>query len=131
MNNSNNNNNNDNDNNSNNDNNNNKNNVTSCNADGKGDEMMLAKLEAWVKGGSSAAPHLELLCFLLQSSSAAQRQLLEDASLAARYVLSADLMLLHCATCIIACLTLLAFIRYLCIRVVSCSCHCWRDTYLY
>ena len=53
-------------------------------ADGKGDEMMLVKLEAWVKGGSSAAPHLQLLCFLLQSSLAAQRQLLEDACLAAR-----------------------------------------------
>lgn len=61
----------------------------SVHADGKGDDMMLVKLEAWVKGGSSAAPHLQLLCFLLQSSLAAQRQLLEDACLAARYVLSA------------------------------------------
>lgn len=66
---------------------------TSCTTDGKGDEMMLVKLEAWVKGGTSAAPHLQLLCFLLQSSSAAQRQLLENASLAARHVLSANLML--------------------------------------
>ncbi len=75
------------DNNNNNDNSNDTvNNKTSCNADGKGDEMMLVKLEAWVKGGSSAAPHLQLLCFLLQSSSAAQRQLLEEASLATRYV---------------------------------------------
>ena len=53
-------------------------------ADGKGNEMMLVKLEAWVKGGSSAAPHLQLLCFMLQSSLAAQRQLLEDACLAER-----------------------------------------------
>lgn len=58
---------------------------TGC-ADEKGDEKMLAKLESWVEGGSSAAPHLQLLCFLLQSSLAAQRQLLEDTCLAERYM---------------------------------------------
>lgn len=47
---------------------------------------MLDKLESWVKGGSSAAPHLQLVCFLLQSSLAAQRQLLEDPGLAERYM---------------------------------------------
>ncbi|KAL3146495.1 hypothetical protein ABBQ32_000749 [Trebouxia sp. C0010 RCD-2024] len=53
--------------------------------DGKGDEKMLVKMESWVKGGSSAAPHLQLLCFLLQSSLAAQRQLLQDTGLAERW----------------------------------------------
>lgn len=47
---------------------------------------MLVKMESWVKGGSSAAPHLQLLCFLLQSSLAAQRQLLQDTGLAERYM---------------------------------------------
>ena len=56
-------------------------------ADGKGDEMLLAKLEAWVKGGPSAAPHLHFLCYLLQSSLAAQRQLLDNSALAQRYLL--------------------------------------------
>ncbi len=53
-------------------------------SDGKGNEMLLAKVEAWVQGGSSAASHLRLLCYLLQSSLAAQRQLLEDPPLANR-----------------------------------------------
>ena len=46
--------------------------------------MLLGKVEAWAKGGSSATPHVQLLIYLLQSSLAAQRQLLEDASLADR-----------------------------------------------
>ena len=56
-------------------------------SDGKGSEMLLAKVEAWAQGSSSAAAHLRLLSYLLQSSLAAQRQLLEDATLADRYIL--------------------------------------------
>ena len=48
--------------------------------------MLLARVEAWTHGGSSAAAHLRLLCYLLQSSLAAERQLFEDSSLAARSV---------------------------------------------
>jgi len=48
--------------------------------------MLLAKVEAWTHGGSSAASHLRLLCCLLQSSLAAQRQLFEDQSQAGRSV---------------------------------------------
>ncbi len=55
-------------------------------ADGRGNEMLLAKVEAWTHGGSSAASHLRLLCCLLQSSLAAQRQLFEDPSQAGRSV---------------------------------------------
>jgi hypothetical protein len=55
-------------------------------ADGRGNEMLLAKVEAWTHGGSSAASHLRLLCCLLQSSLAAQRQLFEDQSQAGRSV---------------------------------------------
>ena len=57
-------------------------------ADGKGSEMLLAKVEAWAQGSSSAAAHLRLLSYLLQSSLAAQRQLLEDATLADRCILN-------------------------------------------
>ena len=46
--------------------------------------MLLTKVEAWTHGGSSAASHLRLLCYLLQSSLAAQRQLFEDPSQAGR-----------------------------------------------
>lgn len=46
---------------------------------------MLAKVEGWVGGGPSAAPHLGLLCQLLHSSLAAQRQLLESPDSAARW----------------------------------------------
>ena len=55
-------------------------------SDGKGNEMLLARVEAWTHGGSSAAAHLRLVCYLLQSSLAAERQLFEDSSLAARSV---------------------------------------------
>ena len=48
--------------------------------------MLLTKVEAWTHGGSSAASHLRLLCYLLQSSLAAQRQLFEDPSQADRSV---------------------------------------------
>jgi len=57
-------------------------------ADGRGNEMLLAKVEAWTHGGSSAGSHLCLLCYLLQSSLAAQRQLFEDPSQAGRSVAS-------------------------------------------
>ncbi len=55
-------------------------------ADGRGNEMLLAKVEAWIHGASSAASHLRLLCCLLQSSLAAQRQLFEDPPQAGRSV---------------------------------------------
>lgn len=53
--------------------------------DGRGNEMLLAKVEAWTHGSSSAASHLRLLCYLLQSSLAAQRQLFENPSQAGRW----------------------------------------------
>ncbi|KAL0028131.1 hypothetical protein WJX77_009068 [Trebouxia sp. C0004] len=62
--------------------------------DGRGNEMLLTKVEAWTRGGSSAASHLRLLCYLLQSSLAAQRQLFEDPCQADRWT-SALLQLLQ------------------------------------
>ena len=55
-----------------------------CFTDGKGHETLLAKAEAWGQGGAQAAQHLRLLCHLLHSSLAAQRQLLESPKLAVR-----------------------------------------------
>ncbi|KAA6419767.1 MAG: hypothetical protein FRX49_10300 [Trebouxia sp. A1-2] len=52
--------------------------------DGRGNEVLVTKVEAWTQGGSSAASHLRLLCSLLQSSLAAQRQLFEQPSQAGR-----------------------------------------------
>ncbi|DBA88872.1 TPA: hypothetical protein ACH3X2_000117 [Trebouxia sp. C0005] len=62
--------------------------------DGRGNEVLVTKVEAWTQGGSSAASHLRLLCSLLQSSLAAQRQLFEQPSQEGRWT-SALLQLLQ------------------------------------
>lgn len=74
-------------------------NTLACASEGSGAAEMLAIVEAAANGHTSAAAHLHLLRFLLQSSVLAQTQLLADRTIAERYLMASCMLLSFFVMC--------------------------------